>query len=197
VVTERAADAARLRADVEAQTKLAADRNVGVNAAQRSGDLLADAAGLTALVGPGVQVALDDAPRLAKGETRRGNPTPDDLVVHQQDVQGVINALWAGGADAVSVMGNRIIATSSVQCVGNTLFLQDAVYSPPFVIAAIGDPDRLAAALDDEPSVQLFRQAVEVWDLGYAVDRQKELTMPAYDGPLTMSHAKLLLSGRS
>jgi uncharacterized protein YlxW (UPF0749 family) len=197
VVSQRAADAAALRAEVEAQTAQAAKRNAGVGVAQQAGDRLVTAAGLAPLAGPGVEVALDDAPRLAKGEARQGNPTPDDLVVHQQDVQGVINALWAGGADAVSVMGKRIIATSSVQCVGNTLFLQDAVYSPPFVIAAIGDPERLEQALAAEPSVQLFRQAVEAWDLGFRVERRKEFTIPAYDGPLTMTHATPLLPARS
>lgn len=189
IVGQRSIQAAALRAEVEAQTALAAGRNASVGAAQRAGDRLAAAAGMVALSGPGLEVTLNDAPRLARGEIRRGDPTPDDLVVHQQDVQGVINALWAGGAEAMAVMGKRIIGTSSVQCVGNTLRVQDVVYSPPFSIVAIGDPDRLRQALDNEPAVQLFRQAVEAWDLGLDVERRDEITVPAYDGPLTMSHA--------
>jgi uncharacterized protein YlxW (UPF0749 family) len=192
-VEDRAAAAARLRLEIDAQTALAARRNATVEDAKSTGDQLAAAAGLVRMTGPGLRVALDDAPRLARGETRPGNPTADDLVVHQQDVQGVINALWAGGAEAVSVMGKRIIATSSVQCVGNTLFLQDAVFSPPFMVEAIGDPQRLERALDAEPSVRLFREAVDAWDLGYEVERRDELTAPAYDGPLTMSHARPLV----
>jgi hypothetical protein len=57
-------------------------------------------AGLTALSGPGVTVRLDDAPRRADG-ARSAGATVDDLVVHQQDVRAVVNALWAGGAEAV------------------------------------------------------------------------------------------------
>ena len=56
----------------------------------------------------------------------------DDIVVHQQDVQAVVNALWSGGAEAMMVMDQRLISTSAVRCVGNTLILQGRVYSPPF-----------------------------------------------------------------
>src|SRR6185437_12861986 len=114
------------------------------------------AAGLTALRGPGLTVRLDDAPRRADG-SRPAGARPDDLVVHQQDVQAVVNALWAGGAEAMTLMGVRVIATSAVRCVGNTLLLDGQVYSPPFEIAAIGDQVRLQRSLDDTEGVALFR----------------------------------------
>ena len=79
-------------------------------------------------------VALDDAPPQARSRPLPPgipSPTPDDLVVHQQDIQGVVNALWAGGAEAMTLMGQRVIATTAVRCVGNTLLLHGAVYSPP------------------------------------------------------------------
>jgi uncharacterized protein YlxW (UPF0749 family) len=136
--------------------------------------------------GPGLEVSLNDAPRLGTGAERPGDPAPDDLVVHEQDVLAVINALWAGGAEAVTVMGDRIIATSSVRCVGNTLLLHGAVYSPPFRVAAIGDPGQLAKALADAPGVKVFRSYVDAYGLGYQVVRHAVVTMPAYDGPITV-----------
>ena len=102
-------------------------------------DGLEPAAGLTAVHGPGLKVSLTDAPRDADGNYPEG-VDPDDLVVHQQDVQAVVNALWAGGAEAMMIMDQRVIATSAVRCIGNTLLLQGRTYSPPFVITAIGDP---------------------------------------------------------
>src|SRR4029079_12479703 len=114
-------------------------------------------AGLTALKGPGVSVSLNDAPVTGKGP-RPADVTNDDLVVHQQDVQSVVNALWAGGAEAMTVMGQRVIATSAVRCVGNTLILQGEGYSPPYAVTAIGDPARLRAALAREPGVRTYRQ---------------------------------------
>ena len=95
------------------------------------------------------QVSLDDAHRSAASLPEALGP--DDIVVHQQDVQGVVNALWAGGAEAMMIQDQRVIATSAVRCVGNTLFLQGRVYSPPYVIKAIGDTTSIKAALDRRP----------------------------------------------
>ena len=107
-------------------------------------DHLAAAAGLAAVSGPAMKVTLNDAP-LDSGQLPQG-ASPNDVVVHQQDVQAVVNALWAGGAEAMMLQDQRVIATSAVRCVGNTLVLQGRVYSPPYVVTAIGDPARLSAA---------------------------------------------------
>src|SRR5207245_813525 len=110
---ERAAKA--LRAQVDAQSRGAAASSLTVAAEKTRSDALAAASGLQAVHGPGLTVSLDDAPRPKEGHAPASS-NPDDLVVHQQDVQSVINALWAGGADAVSLMGDRLISTSAVQC---------------------------------------------------------------------------------
>jgi uncharacterized protein YlxW (UPF0749 family) len=183
------ATAARLRAEVDRETAGAAKGNRTIRELGAANDELGVPVGLSALTGPGLSVSLDDAPRLNPGESRPGNPTPDDLVVHEQDVLAVINALWSGGADAVTVMGERIIATSTVRCVGNTLLLHGAVYSPPFVVAGIGDPDRLSRALDASRGVQLFRSYVAAYGLGFQARRVDALGAPAYDGPLQLAHA--------
>ena len=90
-------------------------------------------------------------------------------MVHQQDVQAALNGLRAGGATALSVMGQRVIATTAVKCVGNTLLLGGRVYSPPFVLAAIGEPGQLRAGLDAEPGVEIYRQYVSAYGLGLDV----------------------------
>ena len=186
------ATAARLRAQVEQTTDAAARGNSRIAELREQNAALGVPVGLSALHGPGITVTLDDAPRLAPGEQRPGNPTPDDLVVHEQDVLAVINALWHGGADAVTVMGDRIVATSAVRCVGNTLFLHGAVYSPPFVVSAIGDPRRLTRALDESRGVLLFRSFVAAYGLGYGAQPVVDLVAPAYDGPLSLAHSEVL-----
>ena len=102
----------------------------------------------------------------------------------------MVNALWGGGAEAMTIMGKRVISTTAVRCVGNTLLLQNAVYSPPFTVTAIGDPTRLIAALDADPSVSIFRQYVAVYGLGYTARQSLAVTLPAYDGPLDLRHAQ-------
>jgi uncharacterized protein YlxW (UPF0749 family) len=188
-VAALSATAARLRDQVRAATSAAGTRDERVRQAEARADALAGPVGARAVTGPGVEVSLDDAPRPAAGEQPPAGATPDDLVVHEQDVHAVLNALWAGGAEAVSVMGDRIIATSSTRCVGNTLLLHGAVYSPPFVLRAIGDPDELAQALDASPGVTAFRDYVTDFGLGYDVSRRASIEMPAYDGPLGLRTA--------
>lgn len=185
-----AADLTTLQRAVARETELAAGRDSRVRAAADRGKGLAAPAGLQPVAGPGISVSLDDAPRLPRGERRRGNPTPDDLVVHEQDVLGVVNALWAGGAEAMTIMDKRVIATTAVRCVGNTLFLQDAVYSPPFVVRAVGDSARMRNALAASRPVQVFQQAVSAWGLGFDLAATDLLTLAAYDGPLTLRYAR-------
>jgi uncharacterized protein YlxW (UPF0749 family) len=179
--------AAALRREVAAVQAAVAARDSRVAAERSRGDALAGAAGLTAVRGRGVTVSLNDAPR--KDGVPPASDNPDDLVVHQQDVQAVVNALWAGGAEAMTLMGQRVISTSAVRCVGNTVVLHGRVYSPPFVVSAIGDPGLLRTALDDEPGVEFFRTFVDRFGLGYSV-RTEDLHLPAYDGPLDLPHVE-------
>jgi len=189
-VADLSRQAADLRSDISAATALAAAGDGRVRAARAAADRLASTAGLTPVAGPGMTVSLDDVPR---GEQRRdlaAGAQADDLVIHQQDVQGVVNALWTGGAEAMTIMGERVVATTAVRCVGNTLLLHGRVYSPPFVVRAIGDPTRLRRALAADPSVQVFQQYVAAYGLRYRAAPAPHLELPAYDGPLELRNAQ-------
>lgn len=182
------AEVARLRQEV---SDLTAEQGTGaaLAASQAQTARLAPAAGFTPVVGPGLTVTLDDAPR---GDgALPGNPSPDDLVVHQQDVQAVVNALWRGGASAVQVMDQRIVSTSAVRCVGNTLILQGRVYSPPFRVSAVGDTAALGQALDEDPQVALYREYVDLYGLGYVVQPEDRLAIPAFTGALLPTYAQV------
>ncbi len=176
----------RLHREVDELGRQAGRRDARVQAAQRAADSLAMRSGFTPVAGRGVRVSLDDAPR-----DRRvpGDPSPDDLVVHQQDVQAVVNALWEGGASGMQIMDQRLVSTSAVRCVGNTLILQGVVYSPPFRITATGVPDRLRAALNASPEIQIYRQYVAEYGLGYTVKTLQKTTLPAYTGNVTPKYA--------
>lgn len=144
--------------------------------------------GLTEVRGPGVTVSLDDADAPA---TLPDGYTGDDYLVHQEDVQGVVNALWRGGASGITVMGQRLVSTSAVRCVGNTVILQGRVFSPPFVIEAVGDVARLEASLDADESVQFFREWAAVVGLGYQQTSAPELVLAPYTGPLSPKYAQV------
>lgn len=176
---------ASLQAQVQAAAAQAGSTDGRVSAAQRTNAPLAAAGGLTALHGQGMQVVLDDAPPSAADASVDAN----QLVVHQSDLQSVVNALWAGGAEAVSIAGQRVIPTSAVRCVGNTLLLNGDVYSPPFRIAAVGPSATMQGQLDASPGVATFREAASYFGLGYTVVSRNRVDIPAYTGPLTLIYA--------
>ena len=186
-------EVAALRASVGRVAERVAAQDSRVAAAAAPSALEA-AAGLVPVVGPAVTVTLDDAPR------QPGRPPlsddPDDLVVHQQDVQAVVNALWAGGAEAMTLMGQRVVSTSAVRCVGNTVVLHGRVYSPPFVITAVGDPARLHRSLEQDPGVLYFQIFVESFGLGYSARTERSVELPAYEGPLELPHVALAVAAR-
>lgn len=158
-------------------------------AMQEQADVLSTRVGTAPVTGPAVRVTLDDAGYTA--DTIPEGYTVDDVVVHQQDLQAVVNALWAGGAEAMVVMDQRIVATSSVQCVGNTLYLQGRVYSPPFTVTAVGEPEALLAALEADPVVANYRGWAAALGLGYEVEALEEVQAPAFGGTLGTRYAQV------
>jgi uncharacterized protein YlxW (UPF0749 family) len=180
---------AALRREVDERTRAAAGGDGTVRGLRARGDAMAPDAGLAPVTGPALTVTLDDAPRRS---TLPQGVTADDLVVHQQDVQAVVNALWLGGAEAMMLMDQRVISTSAVRCVGNTLLLQGRVYSPPYRITAIGDPTRMKAALDAPAALQIYREFAKEFGLGWMVQDDGELTFPAFTGSLDLRYARPL-----
>jgi len=189
-VEERTAELDSVRTEVAALTGRVAEGDARVAGALADGDVLAPSAGLQAASGRGLTVVLDDAPRRESGSALSEGIRPDDLVVHQQDVQAVVNALWEGGATAMSLMDQRVISTSAVRCVGNTLILQGRVYSPAYTVTALGDPAALRAALDRAPGVLIYREWVDTVGLGYEVREEQEAKVPAYAGSLDLAYAR-------
>lgn len=173
--------AEQLRAEIDALTDDDAPEESGE---QQELEEFAELAGMTPVEGPGVQVTLSDAPEPLGVEE---DQNLEDYIVHQQDLEAVINALWTGGAEAMTVMDQRIIATSSVKCIGPVLYLQGRRYGPPYVIAAIGDVDEMMAALDESPGVAEYRAYAEQIGLGYEQSVLESIEMPGYEGPLGIS----------
>ncbi|MDG9682781.1 DUF881 domain-containing protein [Streptomyces sp. DH18] len=151
---------------------------------------LEKAAGTTKIAGDSVSVTLDDAPPDATANPGYPEPQPNDLVIHQQDLQAVVNALWQGGARGIQVMDQRLISTSAVRCVGNTLILQGRVYSPPYKVTAVGDPGKLKQALNDSTAIQNYLLYVKAYGLGWKVDENEAVTLPGYSGTVDLHYAQ-------
>ncbi|MFB8772165.1 DUF881 domain-containing protein [Streptomyces broussonetiae] len=179
---------AALRDDVES---LAA-RDTGITAAdEKRLAALEKNAGTEELKGEAITVTLNDAPPNATAKLPGyPEPEPDYLVIHQQDLQAVVNALWEGGAKGIKVMDQRLISTSAVRCVGNTLILQGRVYSPPYKITAVGEPGALKDALAASPAIQNYMVYVNVYGLGWKVEDDGAVTLPGYSGTVDLQYAE-------
>ena len=102
---------------------------------------------LPAVHGPGITVTLNDSPLWENMVDSSGSAANiNDYVVHQEDVEAVVNALWAGGAESMMIMDQRVLFNSAVICQGNVLLLQGKKYSPPFTVSAIGPADAMIRA---------------------------------------------------
>lgn len=181
---------ARLNREVEQLSGQVGDSTVA--RLQREVAELRVPAGFSPVSGPGLTVVLDDAPeseidRAAAGD---GEVSVDELVVHQQDIQAVVNALWAGGAEAMTIQGQRVISTTGIKCVGNTVVLHGVPYSPPYRIAAIGSPAALQESLDESEYIDAYLTFVDRYDLGYDVTPSVRLEFPAFEGSNRLEYAE-------
>ncbi len=171
----------RARTEVDALTT---QRNKLPNVDTRLGQAR-QLAGMTPVTGPAVTVTLTDAP----AEIEPEGIDADLLVVHQQDIQAVANALWAGGAEAMTIQGVRVVSTTAIKCVGNTVVLHGIPYAPPYVISAIGDPGRLQHSLDVTTYILNYKVYADRFGLGYAVRSEPTVTMPDHQGRVDLRYA--------
>ena len=146
----------------------------------------AAAAGLTAVKGPAVSVTLTDAPANVKPI----GVAEELLIVHQQDIQAVVNAMWQGGAEAMSIQGQRVTSRTGIKCVGNSVLLHGVPYAPPYVIVAIGNQKTIEQALNSSTYLQAYRQYTDRYGLGYSQKRITEATLDAYSGAIELGYAK-------
>jgi uncharacterized protein YlxW (UPF0749 family) len=102
------------------------------------------AAAVVAVSGPGLQVTMDNAPPAAESDPVGGSEQVAEAgIVQDKDLQLAVNGLWASGAEAVSINGQRIGATTAIRQAGKAILVDLRPVATPYVISAIGDPDDL------------------------------------------------------
>jgi len=155
-------------------------------AEQHRASKLKGPAGLLPVHGPAVTITLDDAPDDVLADA---GDDVSDLLVHQQDIQAVANALWAGGAEAMTIQGQRVVATTGIKCVGNTVILHGVPYSPPYRLSAIGPRVSMLGSVSASPYIRLYRDLVPQ-GLGWDVKQERSVSMPGYDGSTQLDYAR-------
>lgn len=142
-------------------------------------------AGLTEVEGPGIEVVLQDS----KKRPPANSPIDiENYIIHDSDLQRVVNELHAAGAEAVAINGQRFIANTAIRCVGPTVQVNGIALSSPYVISAIGNPDTLASALELPQGVLTDIQAIDPNMV--KVVKKNNIHIPAYTGSLVFRYAK-------
>ncbi|MGO8672475.1 MAG: DUF881 domain-containing protein [Capsulimonadaceae bacterium] len=145
-------------------------------------------AGLTDVAGPGIVVTLQDsATRLPDAPA-----VQESLMIHDKDISSLINELKAGGAEAISVNDERVVALTAVRCAGPDILVNNTPQVPPYVIRAIGDPKTLAGALKLPDGV--YDQIHDTDPSMIRIDSASKLHLPAYGGSTQFKFAVPVLS---
>ena len=141
--------------------------------------------GLTEVQGPGVQITLQDS---TKRNTTMTGLALENFIIHDVDIQRVVNELHAAGCEAVSVNEQRVVANTAIRCVGPSIQVNGIALSPPYVIKAIGDPAGMYTALDMLGGLMKDVQAVDPSMM--QVEKKTGLVVPAYNGSSVFRFAK-------
>jgi len=132
--------------------------------------------------GPGIIITMNDSlAEVAEYEN------PDWYVIHDGDILEIVNELRAAGAEAISINDERVTATSNITCGGPTINIDGKRHAVPFVIKAIGDPQKLeASAMSPTGYIDLM----EYYDIRIIIQKVDKLTINAYDIKYKLNYQK-------
>lgn len=173
---ERATSIEAMRAEVAALEGRAIGGGASVLMVERLRDA-GQAAGATALVGPGVRVVMDDAPSGDAGADP-GTASSDSRVL-ARDLQVVVNGLWGHGAEAVGVNGQRLTATSAIRFAGEAIVVDFRGLTRPYEVVAVGDTAAMTAELGEGETGRYLAELMDDYGVQAQVVTEEELTVPA------------------
>ncbi len=138
-------------------------------------------AGLAAVTGSGVVVRMTDAPTPIDPTTGKPSTTEVNRVL-DVDVQAAVNGLWASGAEAIAVNGQRLTSTSTIRTAGSAILVDFRPVISPYDIAAIG-PDDLEKTFNRSGSATVLRDLASRYGLSLSTRGEDDLSLPAAPNP--------------
>ncbi len=127
-----------------------------------------------AVTGPGLRLTVDDA--LTPGPGAAGDPSLGRVL--DRDLQMVVNGLWAAGAEAVSINGQRLSALSAIRSAGDAILVDYRPLTRPYVVEAIGDPRTIQAAFTAGAAGRGLRTLQQAYGVQYLLEGVDQLTLP-------------------
>lgn len=167
-----------LRDDVGARQRKALEDGGG----RHGNDLVGVLSGAVEVHGPGVRLVVNDS----KGATRGGDGDPretsgfsDTGRVRDRDMQRVVNGLWASGAEAVSINGQRLTALSAIRAAGDAILVDNKPLAPPYTVLAVGDGQRLSTRFQNSPDGLYLHALQENFGIRTSISVEDDIKVPA------------------
>lgn len=167
-----------LRDDVSARQRAALKTSGGSGQA----DLVSMLSGATAVHGPGVKLVVDDAKEASSGggdNPRETADFSDTGRVRDRDMQRVVNGLWAAGAEAVSINGQRLTALSAIRAAGDAILVDNRPLVPPYTVLAVGDGKRLSTRFQNAADGLYLHALEDNYGIRATIAVESDLRLPA------------------
>ncbi|MFB9837857.1 DUF881 domain-containing protein, partial [Actinoallomurus acaciae] len=144
--------------------------------ARQAFERAADEAAAAPVTGSAAVVTVDDS------HTARGASAQQDGRIYDQDLQRLVNGLWAAGATAVAINGQRMTATTAIRSAGDAILVDYRPLSPPYVVTALGD-DGLGKAFAGSPAGRAFRTLEATFGIRFDIRQEDDVRLPAAPAP--------------
>jgi len=147
-------------------------------------DELKRAAGLTTITGKGVVINLGDSP----GASRESTGIIPEALVQASDLRDLVNILRTGNADAIAINNQRILSTTHISAVGNSILVNNSYIVPPFAIFVVGDVDYLSSRLRDAGVLSDLKKRASQYQLQFDLTLKSHVNIPPYNGNFRMKY---------
>jgi len=140
--------------------------------------------GLTELKGSGFKIQLDDSQFVD-----RENISDDEGgIVYAADIRDIVNLLRSNNVEGISINEQRVIATSSITSVGNTVLVNNSNLAPPFTISTIGDYESFLIRLADPSVLVDLQKRVNENGIQFKTAPAPHLVLPIYNGQFRLNY---------
>lgn len=164
-----------LRGEIEEQQELIKSKITSASL-ERLQSLKKDI-GLTNVSGRGIEITLEDGSYVL-----RDGESQNDGLIQAADIRDIVNILNASSVQAISVNGQRVVASSPISSVGTTILVNNSYLSPPFAISAVGDPDVVIQRLSNQSLLPELYERVRDKKVNMRIAVRENLLVPIYNG---------------
>ncbi|MBU1152020.1 DUF881 domain-containing protein [Patescibacteria group bacterium] len=144
--------------------------------------------GLSEVRGPGLEILLNDSPFTK----REGEMIVSEDLVQASDLRDIINLLNAGGAKAISVNNQRIVATTPISAVANAVLVNNSYVTPPFTIQAVGDTESMLRRLLNDSILDNLYERRKSFNIVFEIAARSMVTIPIFNGNLDTNYLNLV-----